>query len=549
VTATVDAYDQGLGLQHVGVMDDNNNWNGLAWHSPCSGNRGGPCPLHAVANTTLPSNPGLTALRSVGIDITDNVTFGTRWHLRRDADNPLITFGGEAWDHRSDGTLGYNPTLNVHVADDRSSSSYGVDQSGVNLVGASLDHKTLPSLYYDNPASSCTNCSKDFTVQLPILTPGDHTLQVSAVDYINRSGQTEVIHFNVRNDTSWTYGGDDHSVNTAGEAVTVGGLLAGAGYQAIWNGLSTRDKNYMLTVSDDPQFAVWAPRIDTGAPAAPDGIQIADVDGSARTAEVIWSEGSDADVSPGVFGSAVDDTNADYRYQRSGGSWTNWTKSDNVGFTLTSADPGDSITVQVREYDRAGNVSSTASHTVNVPSNDPSAHSSVVAIPVIACIEWCPIVAAGAGAAGSYFWSINQNHYDWTVVSHDSDIKITRSNDRTPTFDDAEKRAKSSSRRKAFRDEGMRLQATRTSVIRKHTTSSLRVPRPRAMRVGCSTSAVLTRTTSTPTGSGCPSAFTDACTRRTTTRPSTTCCGSTTRRSGATRAVRVQAALTSTARA
>jgi hypothetical protein len=216
----------------------------------------------------------------------------------------------------------------------------------VNLAAVTVDGNRV--YYYDNPASDCTNCARDATITLPITTPGQHTISASGVDFINRPG-TETFTISVRNDTSWTYGGSDHIVNTPDDAATVGSLLAGAGYQAIWAGLSTDDKNYMLTVADDPYFDTWAPRIDIVAPSAPDGIQVSDEDNAARTADIVWSEGSDPDVSDGVFGSAVDESRSSYRYQRSGGNWTSWSPSYReavcVGRALahTSDQPSDSI--------------------------------------------------------------------------------------------------------------------------------------------------------------------------------------------------------------
>jgi hypothetical protein len=227
----------------------------------------------------------------------------------------------------------------------------------------------------------------------------------------------------------------------------------------------------------------------------------------------------------GVFGSAVDESNTSYRYQRAGGSLTSWTTSDSDGFTLSSADPGDSVDVEVREYDRAGNLSASTTKTLQVPVDTPVAHDSFFALPVIACVEWCPVIAAGVYAGSRYFWYVNQNHYDWNPTSSSDAISVTPAKDESQSFEDAEARAKSSSRRKAFRREG-EIQADGKESIagRKRTTSSPRARRPPATRAGCSGSAAWIQTTSWPTVCGCPRTTTGACTPRTTTRPSTGCC-------------------------
>jgi A nuclease family of the HNH/ENDO VII superfamily with conserved AHH len=456
--ASVVGGDTGLGLQHVGIMSMSNNWIGTsALHINCNGNRSAPCPLNATFNgsLSLAGMNGPTQLQTAAIDITDNAMLGPSWTIKVDGSNPFIGFGGDAWDHRSDGTLGYNPSLQVFATDNAGGvASSGIKSIVVNLTNPAGTSSTVYS--YNNPATRCAtdSCSVTPTITLPITSPGTYTLQAYTTDYAGHMVQTDPIPVQIRNDTSWTYGGADHAVNTADDAITVGGLLAGASYQAIWGGLSTADKNYMLTVADDPSFGSWAPRIDTVAPAAPDGIQVSDEDNSAHTAEIVWSEGSDPDVSSGVYGSAVDDSRSAYRYQRSGGSWTAWSDSDEDGLTLSSANVGDVVTVQARDYDRAGNSSGTSSRTLTVPSDAPVAHDSQFQIPVIACIEWCPAIAAGGYGLTRYFWSVNQNHYDWSVSSSSSDVSITPEKDDSQTFEDFLSDSKSSSKRKAFRRRG-----------------------------------------------------------------------------------------------
>lgn len=464
LSASVVGGDIGLGLQHVGIMTMGNNWIGnSALHINCNGNRSAPCPLDATFNgsLSLANFNGIATMRTVAIDITDNATFGPAWTVKVDGSLPFVGFGGDAWDHRSDGTLGYNPTLRV-VATDGDDASLS---SGIHVIGLALDGKAMWN--YSNPASQCAtdSCSVTRDVTLPITTPGTHTIQASTYDYVGHVNQTAPITIQVRSDTSWIYGGYDHKVNTGSESVTVGGLLAGAGYQAVWNGLSTDDKNYMLTESDDPYFGTWAPRIDTAAPAAPFGIQTFDADNSARTVGIAWSEGDDPDVSAGVPGTEVDETRSTYRYQRAGSSWTSWMTGDSDSFTLTSADAGDTVAVEVRSYDRAGNLSASATKSLHVPSDSPSAHSAQFQIPLIACIEWCPVAAAGLYGGARYFWKENQAYYDWSPHGPDYDINFTSVGDDPPSFEDTEARSKSSSRRKAFRTRGEQVAAGNRETI------------------------------------------------------------------------------------
>jgi hypothetical protein len=451
VTARVYAHDLGLGLQHVGLMTSDNNWYGTGTlHTGCAGSRNAPCPPWSYADVTVPSATGTYNVRTVGIDITENATFGPAFKVRRDGQPPFIAFGGEVWDHRSDGTLGYNPTLQVVVSDGNPASATD-HQSGYSRFSVTVDGTNITN--YPNPnTGDCTDCAANQTVTLPITSPGAHTVQAYAVDKAGNASQTATYTLQVRNDTSWIYGGANHQIDTDVEAETIGNLLAGSGYQAAWNGLSTTDKNYMLTSSDDSHFSVWAPRIDTTASAAPDGIQPYSPKSSAHTVEIGWGEGDDPDISTGVFGTQVDETRSTYRYKRGAGSWTSWMSSDTDGFTLTSANAGDTIAVEARSYDRAGNLSASRTRTFQVPADTPVAHDSFFAIPVIACIEWCPVIAAGTYAGSRYFWEVNQNHYDWETHSADYDIRFTQSTTESQSFEDSEIQSKSSSRRRAFRN-------------------------------------------------------------------------------------------------
>jgi A nuclease family of the HNH/ENDO VII superfamily with conserved AHH/Bacterial Ig domain len=330
------------------------------------------------------------------------------------------------------------------------------DPCGIKTLTAVIDGSSDLTPPQSGTAAGDTSTA-DWTIDASRLSPGQHTLTVNAQRNPFNGNAPELSHYNYTfyvASTSATYGGPNQQVDTPAEAEVVGQMLAGSGYQSVWAGLTVNDKNYMLTVADDPYFATWAPRIDTVAPNAPDGIQISDEDNTARTADIIWSEGSDPDVSSGVYGSAVDESNSSYRYKRPGGSWTSWTTSDSDGFVLTAVDAGASVDIEVREFDRAGNLSASAAKTLQVPGDAPVAHDAIFALPAIACIEWCPVAAAGIYAGGRYFWEVNQNHYDWSSAGSSGSISVTPSKEKSQSFEDAEAQAKSSSKRKAFRRGG-----------------------------------------------------------------------------------------------
>lgn len=462
VSGVITASDAGLGINNIGVISGDSTW--YAGHRliACTGDRSGPCPASTSYSGGLnfAHFKGVTSYYPFATDITGNSTRGRPFVAKVDPDNPQLTYSGDVINHQNDGYLPQNPGVHIS-AYDGSNTTPSLWQSGVKSVRLYIDEND-PARRQEIPwqatETACDNCSRQLDFTIPNLGAGTHTLRASVTDYAGRvggpvNGTPQTISFYYA-PTSAQYGGTDHSVNTADEAATVGALLAGAGYQAIWNGLATGDKNYMLTIADDPYFSTWAPRIDLVAPAAPDGIQISDEDNSARTADIVWSEGDDPDVSGGVFGSAVDEARSDYRYQRAGGSWTSWMSSDSDGFTLTSADAGDTVAVEARNYDRAGNVSASATRTLHVPDDTPVAHDSFFALPVVACIEWCPVVAAGIYAGRKYYWSVNHDHYDWSLKGSGSDISVTPATDHSPTFEDAEAQAKTSSKRKAFRRRG-----------------------------------------------------------------------------------------------
>jgi hypothetical protein len=250
LTATVIGGDIGLGLQHVGIMSMDNNWIGTsALHINCNGNRSAPCPLDQAWSGTisLAGMNGYTKMRSVAVDVTDNAGFGPPWILKVDGSNPFVGFGGDAWDHRSDGTLGFNPTLRVVATDGDSTHP----SSGIRIVGLALDGQSIWSK--TNPTGGCgDNCPITQDITLPITTPGAHTIQASTYDYAGHAVQTAPIVIMVGNyPTSVQYGGTDLRVNNPID------------YQALQDAMDTTsgdDLNRLksgLAPSDAAAFDSW----------------------------------------------------------------------------------------------------------------------------------------------------------------------------------------------------------------------------------------------------------------------------------------------------
>jgi hypothetical protein len=313
----------------------------------------------------------------------------------------------------------------------------GVKRVTFTLDGQPWDAPTVDGFganyYCANGSGGVTayTCAHDAWPQLRIgqLAPGTHQIRANVVDVVGHTATPLVLNVQIAGDTT---------INTDAKAAAFGNALATrADYQALWNARTAAEKNYMMT-ADDPSFAGWAPRIDRGAPDHPFSVEFSDVDFSAHTADVMWSEGDDPDLSSGVYGSEVDDENSAYRYRRAGGSWTSWASSDDQSFVLTSADAGDQVDVEVVEYDRAGNESTSLLSSLQVPSGPVAHDTQVQVVPVLACIEWCPAAAAGVAAGVSYFWHVNQEHYSWDHVSSNGDIKLSKTSDDSPTFEDAE---------------------------------------------------------------------------------------------------------------
>ncbi|WCB95475.1 hypothetical protein DSM104299_04222 [Baekduia alba] len=447
VTATAWDSDPGLGTTKLGIFDQDNNWVGTPWQSSCIGHRSSPCP--GAVQKDIPFAMGTNQLRGIhnlrttAFDAVGNIGYGATFTMRVDADNPYVEVSGDLPSHSTDGTLGYEPTLNVYAEDDAMSSIGGhYHQSGVKKVDV---YYTDPSggvhhpMTLSAPGGCADDCDVSFpNVKLPITTPGHYGLNVVATDNTNHSG-SRTLAFDVRYDTSWAYGHENHAIDTLDEMDAVGQALAtSSNYQTIWNGLATSDKNVMMGGSD-ASFASWVGRIDTTAPSAPYDLDVQDYDASTHTASITWTEGEDSDLSSTLSGSTTEEGKASYRFKRAGGDWSSWRSTTDASFELGSLNPTDNLSVQVTDYDRAGNQSASLSDAVTIPTGPKASASIAFAIPILACVEWCPAIVAGVGAiTASTVWTVNHQDFGAKHWPSSRDIAITRMDDNDQSFEDWE---------------------------------------------------------------------------------------------------------------
>jgi hypothetical protein len=105
--------------------------------------------------------------------------------------------------------------------------------------------------------------------------------------------------------------------------------------------------------------------VDRTGPSAPSNIEVWNYDAGSQTATIGWDAGTDPDLPTGEPGSGV--SRAEYRYQVNGGGWGEWTATDppdsetfTNAFDVT-ANVGDQIDVEARQWDDVGNVSDVGS--------------------------------------------------------------------------------------------------------------------------------------------------------------------------------------------
>jgi hypothetical protein len=277
-----DIEDWGLGLKSWNVSSPGNLLWGQGWNDAnsaigCSGGVGRlVCPRAFTPSINLCGlPPGNNTINMTAKDVSGNLpsnphTGTVNVHAGFTAISGSLV----------DGTASNSLTGTLHTE--------AQDPCGIQTMTATIDNSQAwtPPVYGAATA--------DWTIDLSSLSPGPHTLVINAqrnrmsvepedprlAPYLDEHRYT----FTVAT-TSIQYGGIDHRINTPTEAAAVGQVLAGSGYQSVWSGPTIDDKNYMLTVADDPYFVTWAPRIDTAGPTAPDGIQVSDEDNAARTAD------------------------------------------------------------------------------------------------------------------------------------------------------------------------------------------------------------------------------------------------------------------------
>jgi hypothetical protein len=106
-------------------------------------------------------------------------------------------------------------------------------------------------------------------------------------------------------------------------------------------------------------YVTWEP--DTTPPTKPGGF-IAAFDTSTKVTTVAWQASTDPPFKDGYPGSGV--ASYSYRYKLGAGSWSSWTSTTPASFTIPSTTEGESIGVEAKAIDVAGNVSEVGSATV-----------------------------------------------------------------------------------------------------------------------------------------------------------------------------------------
>jgi YD repeat-containing protein len=214
-TITAEATDGGLGVQSVrafGVGTPewgwNQGWCAGTYESPCGNNRAGQI---TIATSGFPyegryNGEGKERTYSVQvIDPTDK-----RWSLDKplwlDGTPPVISLKGQLATSTDEVGTTEKPQETAAKDDELSLPTYkleieakdGSDRSGVKEIKVFLDGKTTPE---EVKAGSCgTNCPENlvmnYTLKLPGLSPGKHSLRIVAVDKVgNESDPNRNIEF------------------------------------------------------------------------------------------------------------------------------------------------------------------------------------------------------------------------------------------------------------------------------------------------------------------------------------------------------------------
>jgi hypothetical protein len=114
--------------------------------------------------------------------------------------------------------------------------------------------------------------------------------------------------------------------------------------------------------------------VDRTGPTAPSSIEVWNYDAGSQTATIGWDAGTDPDLPTGEPGSGV--SRGEYRYQVNGGGWGEWTATDppdsdtfTNAFDL-SAQVGDQIDVEARQWDDVDNASDVGSAQVVITGDE-----------------------------------------------------------------------------------------------------------------------------------------------------------------------------------
>ena len=114
-------------------------------------------------------------------------------------------------------------------------------------------------------------------------------------------------------------------------------------------------------IGESPTWTVYIDR--TPPPAAAD-LAVSAYDSQAQTTTVSWTAGDDPPLADGSPGSGVQSFS--YRYNLNGTGWTDWSDTGEPDFQIENTALGDSIDVEVKSIDGAGNVSPVTSATLTV---------------------------------------------------------------------------------------------------------------------------------------------------------------------------------------
>lgn len=434
-TATIAGHDGGLGIRAFSVGVDN-NFSATSYqpmvgdaNTTCDGSNTRPCytdrsyPYHYTAADL---GDGAHTLQGCTWDALWK-TSCTTWHVNIDRTGPAISPSGSLWEKRSQGVLN-SGALQVDVSDGLS----GI--ATATLVETRPDGTTSTSSL--TPCAGGKWCATASSNDI-----GVNHFRIEAVDNIGNASApvawdvlvVDTVH------PGATYGGADQVIDTDSEYATVGYLLATIDSpEQLWGSLTTDEKNSLME-GGDPWAQNWLARIDTVSPFAPADINADDEDAATRVAYISWETGDDPDLEPSaVPGSQV--ASSEYRWQRDPYDWSAWHTTDEDGFSLQSADPGDVVTIQVKSRDAAGNASSMTSDVVTIPADH--SYETRFAGPltyyeVAGCIQYCPIVLAGAAAGATAAGAWVLDHVSWDA------FKWTRSDARNvePPTDETQAQA------------------------------------------------------------------------------------------------------------